>query len=67
MVVQQDGHDKRKGQLCPYARLVKINNPPPQFHFLSDALPVAGSEWYLTPAALWSVSAMQMEGLYFTR
>lgn len=67
MVVQQNRHDKRKGQLCPYAWLVKTNNPPFQFHFLSNALPVAGSEWHLTTAALWSVSAMQREGLYLTR
>lgn len=52
MVVQQDRHDKRKGQLCPYAWLVQTNNPPSQFHFLSDTLPAAGSEWHLTAAAL---------------
>lgn len=67
MIVQQDRHDKRRGQLCPYAWLVKTNNPPSQFHFLSDAVPVAGSEQHLTAAALWSVSAMQMEGFYLTR
>lgn len=67
MVVQQDRHDKRKGQLCPYAWLVKTNNPPSQFHFLSDTLLAAGSEWHLTAAALQPVSAMQREGLYLTR
>lgn len=67
MVVQQGRHDKREGQLCPYAWLVKTNHPPPKFLFLSGAFPVAGSEQHLTAAALWSLSAMQTEGLYLTR
>lgn len=57
MVVQQDTDDKINGQLCPYAWLVKTNNPAPQIHFLSDALPVAGFGSYLTAATLWSISA----------
>lgn len=58
MVVQQGRHDKREGQ---------TNHPPPKFLFLSGAFPVAGSEQHLTAAALWSLGAMQTEGLYLTR
>ena len=61
MVVQQDSHDKRNGQLCPYAWLVEANNSP-QIRFLGDVLPVAGSGLYLTAATLWSVSAIQVGG-----
>lgn len=48
VVVQPDSQDKRNDLLCP-CWLAAANDSPHQTHFLSDALPVAGSGQNLTP------------------